>query len=386
MRRAAAAENSREARADRSFPGRTLTVPCDIPALLAQAAREGASDLHLSTGMPPLLRVRGSMVRLQMPPLTAADAMAGIAAILHPEQIKELEERLDLDCGLEMPGVSRVRANFFMQQRGPGAVFRLIPSKIKTLDELGMPPVLKELAMKERGLVVVTGPTGSGKSTTLAAMVDHINENRDSHIITIEDPIEFVHASKRCLVNQREVGSHTGSFAVALRAALREDPDIILVGELRDLETTALAITAAETGHLVLATLHTNSAHQTIDRIIDIFPGEQQSQVRTMLSESLEGIIAQTLLPDRDGGRVAALEILVAVPALRNLIREDKMQQIPSLIQTGAQYGMQTLDQSLLELVEKRKITGKDAVRRSGNQRLLERVSGGAPPAAGRAA
>jgi twitching motility protein PilT len=362
-------------------------VSLDIPALLAQALRDGASDLHLSTGLPPMFRIRGSMVRAATPPLSAEDAEMGMRAILTQDQWKQFVDRQDLDAGLHMEGVSRVRANFFLQQRGPGAVFRLIPSHIKTLDELGMPAVLKELSMKERGLVVVTGPTGSGKSTTLAAMVDYINHNKNAHIITVEDPIEFVHESKNCLVNQREVGSHTSSFATALRAALREDPDIILVGELRDLETTALAITAAETGHLVLATLHTNSAHQTIDRMIDIFPGEQQSQVRTMLSESLEGIIAQTLLADRDGGRVAALEILIAVPALRNLIREDKMQQIPSLIQTGAQYGMQTLDQSLLDLVEKKKITGKDAVRRSGNPRLLERTQApGAPPGASRAA
>ena len=356
-------------------------MPCDLHALLEYAKAEGASDLHISAGLPPMLRVRGSMVRLEREPLSREEARDALDLVLSSELRRKFDDQHDIDFGFELENVTRVRANVFMQQRGPGAVFRLIPSRVSTLDELGLPPVLKELAMKEKGLVVITGPTGSGKSTTLAAMVDYVNSNRSGHIITVEDPIEFVHDSKSCLVNQREVGEHTSSFAVALRAALREDPDIILVGELRDLETTSLAITAAETGHLVFATLHTNSAHQTIDRMIDIFPGDQQSQVRTMLSESLEGIVAQTLLPTRDGtGRVAALEILVAVPAMRNLIREDKMTQIPSLIQTGAQHGMQTLDQSLLDLIEKRKITGKEATRKSGNPRLLENAT---PPTPG---
>ena len=368
-------------------------MPCDINALLKYAKSENASDLHISAGLPPMLRVRGAMMRMQMDPLTREEAHEAIYRILTDENRRIFEERRDLDFGFEIEGVSRFRANVFLQQRGPGAVFRLVPSKVKTLDELDMPQILKDLALKEKGLVVITGPTGSGKSTTLAALVDYVNDKRTAHIITIEDPIEFVHEPKRCLINQREVGHHTVSFATALRAALREDPDIILVGELRDLETTSLAITAAETGHLVLATLHTNSAPKTIDRIVDIFPGEQQAQVRTMLSESLEAVIAQSLMPIRDGsGRVAALEILIGVPALRNLIREDKTEQIPSLIQTGAQYGMQTLDQSLRELVDRKLITRQDAIQKSGNPRLFEHTmpsavpSRGAPPGASTAA
>src|SRR5439155_54723 len=280
------------------------------------------------------------------------EAHTAIFDNLQDDQTKLFEEYRDVDFAFEIPGLSRFRANIMMQNRGEAAVFRLVPNKIRTLEELGMPGVLKTLAEKERGLVVVTGPTGSGKSTTLAAMIDYVNETVRGHIITVEDPIEFVHESKRCLVNQREVGPHTRSFAAALRASLREDPDVILVGELRDLETTQLAISAAETGHLVFATLHTNSAAKTIDRIIDIFPSGQQAQIRTMLSESIEGIVAQTLLPAKDGkGRVAALEVLVGVPALRNLIREDKTAQILSVIQTGAQHGMISLDQHLRELV-----------------------------------
>ena len=357
-------------------------MPCDINALLTYAKEEGASDLHISAGLPPMLRLRGAMVRLELEPLTRKDARDAIYAILTEQRRQAFEERLDLDFGFEIEGVSRFRANVFMQQRGPGAVFRLVPNKVKTLDDLAMPQVLKDLSMKEKGLVVVTGPTGSGKSTTLAAMVDHVNERKTAHIITIEDPIEFVHDPKGCLINQREVGPHTVSFAAALRAALREDPDIILVGELRDLETTSLAITAAETGHLVFATLHTNSAHKTVDRIIDIFPGDQQSQVRTMLSESLEAVIAQTLMPTMDGkGRVAALEVLIGVPALRNLIREDKTAQIPSVIQTGSQYGMQTLEQSLRELVDRRQITREEAILKCGNPHLFEHTTPGPSPA-----
>jgi len=359
-------------------------VPCDLTALLTFAKDEGASDLHVSAGMSPLVRLRGQMVRLQMAPLSRDEAHAAIYDILNDEQKKLFEERHDLDFALEIPGVSRFRANVFVQDRGEAAVFRVIPTQVKALDELGMPRVLKDLASKEKGLVVVTGPTGSGKSTTLAAMVNHVNESLRGHILTVEDPIEFVHTPKNCLINQREVGPHTGSFSAALRAALREDPDVILVGELRDLETTSLAITAAETGHLVFATLHTNSASKTIDRIIDIFPSGQQAQVRTMLSESLEGVVAQTLLPSKDGkGRVAALEVLVGVPALRNLIREDKTAQILSVIQTGAQHGMQSLDQSLRDLVMQGRLSREEAMKKSSNPRLFEGPAGGASGAPG---
>ena len=350
----------------------------DLPALLTFAKEAGASDVHVSAGTPPLLRIRGTMTQVDLPPLSSDDARHVLFDVLNDAQKKAFEERHDIDFAFELPGISRFRANLFLQLRGPGAVFRLIPNRILSLADLGMPPVLKTLAAKEKGLVVVTGPTGSGKSTTLAAMVDHINQERRGHILTIEDPIEFVHPPKNCLVNQREVGPHTDSFLNALRGALREDPDVILVGELRDLETTSLAISAAETGHLVLATLHTNSAAKTIDRIIDIFPSGQQAQVRTMLSESLEGVVAQTLLPSKDGkGRVAALEVLVGVPALRNLIREDKTAQIMSVIQTGAQHGMQSLDQSLRDLVMQGRLAREEAMRKSSNPRLFEGAPSG---------
>ena len=356
----------------------------DLTALLGFAHDQGASDLHISAGLPPMLRIRGEMTRLEMAALSRDDAHAAIYDLLQDEHKRVFEQHRELDFAFEIPGLSRFRANILMQQRGEAAVFRLIPNKVKTLEELGMPKVLKDLSEKERGLVVVTGPTGSGKSTTLAAMVDYINETLRGHILTVEDPIEFVHESKRCLVNQREVGPHTQSFANALRAALREDPDVILVGELRDLETTQLAITAAETGHLVFATLHTNSASKTIDRMIDIFPSGQQAQVRTMLSESLEGIVAQTLLPSKDGkGRVAAIEVLVGVPALRNLIREDKTAQILSVIQTGAQHGMQSLDQSLRDLVMQGRLARHEAMKRASSPHVFEApgVSPGAPGA-----
>jgi twitching motility protein PilT len=354
-------------------------MACDLTALLAFAKDEGASDLHVSAGMPPMLRIRGEMVKLEMPALSPDDTHRAIYDVLNDEQKRIFETRRDIDFAFEIPGVSRFRANVLMQQRGEAAVFRLVPTVVKTLDELNMPQVLKDLTQLEKGLVVVTGPTGSGKSTTLAAVVDHINENHRGHILTIEDPIEFVHTSKKCLVNQREVGPHTESFSNALRAALREDPDVILVGELRDLETTQLAISAAETGHLVLATLHTNSASKTIDRIIDIFPSGQQAQVRTMLSESIEGVVAQTLLPAKDGkGRVAALEVLVAVPALRNLIREDKTMQILSVIQTGAQHGMQSLDQSLRDLVMQGRLSREEAMKKASSPRLFDSPAGGA--------
>lgn len=348
----------------------------DITAILSFAHDQGASDVHVCPGLPPVLRLRGETVQLDMRPIDAEETRAAIYDLMNDDQKRLFEERHDLDFAFEIPGLSRFRANVLVQRLGVQAVFRLVPTRVRSLEELGTPPVLKQLAGLERGLVVVTGPTGSGKSTTLAAMVDHINENERCHILTIEDPIEFVHAPKRSIVTQREVGPHTMSFSNALRAALREDPDVILVGELRDLETTQLAITAAETGHLVFGTLHTNSASKTIDRIIDIFPSGQQAQVRTMLSESIEGVVAQSLLPSKDGkGRVAALEVLVGVPALRNLIREDKTAQILSVIQTGAKDGMISLDQSLRELVMSGKLAREVAMRRSSNPRLFE-----APP------
>ena len=354
----------------------------DLQSLLKATLDAGASDLHLSTGQPPMIRLRGRMVKSQAPALDADNARDIIYSVMSEEHRRQFEDTNELDFAFELPGMARFRANVFRQRHGISAVYRVIITKIRTLDELGTPPVLRELALKERGLVLVTGPTGSGKSTTLAAMIDYVNENRQGHIITIEDPIEFVHESKKCLVHQREVGAHTGSFSAALRSALREDPDILLVGELRDLETTALAVTAAETGHLVFGTLHTNSAAKTIDRLIDIFPADRQSQIRTMLSESLEGVIAQTLLPTADGkGRAAALEILIGVPALRNLIREGKTTQIPSVMQVGAQYGMQTLDQSIMELLATGKISREEAQARTNNPRIAEQP---AAPGAGR--
>ncbi len=356
----------------------------DLVALLRFAKEQGASDLHLSAGMPPMLRINGEMVRLKTEPLTREDALIAVRSVMTDTQRKNFEQHLDIDFAIDIGDVARFRANAFQHHRGAGAVFRVVPNKVVTLDDLGMPKVLKELASRDKGLVLVTGPTGSGKSTTLAAMVDYINEHESGHILTIEDPIEFLHESKRSLVNQREVGPHTEAFATALRAALREDPDVILVGEMRDLDTTQLAISAAETGHLVLATLHTNSAAKTIDRVVDIFPPEQQQQIRTMLSESIEGVITQTLLPSKDGnGRVAALEVLVGVPALRNLIRENKTAQILSVIQTGAQYGMQSLDQSLRELVMQGKLSREEAMKKSSNPSQFDGPNA-APASSGR--
>jgi twitching motility protein PilT len=321
--------------------------------LLAEAEQKGASDLHLSTGEPPTLRVHGDLARTDRPKLDTPGVMKLVDSIMNDEQKAWFKENLEADFATEIPGVGRYRVNVFMQNRGPGAVLRSIPTKIPTMEQLGLPPVFKEICQKERGLVLVTGPTGSGKSTTLAAMVREINENWDAHILTVEDPIEFVHEPIRCVVNQREVGPHTKSFTNALRSALREDPDVILVGEMRDLETISLAITAAETGHLVFGTLHTSSAPKTVDRIIDAFPGDQQSQIRSMLSESLEAVIAQTLMKKVGGGRIAAQEILIGVPAVRNLIREQKLHQIPGMMQTGKAVGMCTLEMALQDLVKK---------------------------------
>ena len=321
--------------------------------LLQEAEQKGASDLHLSTGEPPALRVHGDLTRTERPKLAAAEVLALVESIMGDEHKAAFRANLECDFATEIAGVGRYRVNAFTQHRGPGAVLRSIPTKIPTMEQLGLLPVFKELCTRERGLILVTGPTGSGKSTTLAAMVREINETWDAHILTVEDPIEFVHEPIRCVVNQREVGPHTKSFANALKSALREDPDVILVGEMRDLETISLAITAAETGHLVFGTLHTSSAPKTVDRIIDAFPGDQQGQIRSMLSESLEAVIAQTLLKKVGGGRIAAQEILIGVPAVRNLIREQKLHQIPSMMQTGKNVGMQTLDMALQDLVKK---------------------------------
>ena len=356
-------------------------MACDLVGLLKFAKEQGASDLHLSAGMPPILRINGELVRLKMDAMTAEETLAAMRSVMTELQIKAFQQNMDLDFAIDVPEVARFRANAFQQHRGTGGVFRVIPCAVTPLDQLGMPKIIKELAQREKGLVLVTGPTGSGKSTTLAAMVDYLNETESLHILTVEDPIEFLHTSKRSLVNQREVGPHTSAFASALRAALREDPDVILVGELRDLETTQLAISAAETGHLVFGTLHTNSAAKTIDRVVDIFPSEQQQQIRTMLSESIEGIITQTLLPAKDGkGRVAALEVLVGVPALRNLIRENKTAQILSVIQTGAQHGMQSLDQALRDLVMQGKLSREEAMKKTSNPSQFD-APGGAPAA-----
>ena len=329
----------------------------DITELLAFSAKQGASDLHLSAGLPPMIRVDGDVRRINLPPLEHTEVHSLIYEIMNDKQRKDFEEFLETDFSFEVPGVARFRVNAFNQNRGAGAVFRTIPSKVLTMEDLEMGEVFKDIAMVPRGLVLVTGPTGSGKSTTLAAMVDFINDKRYDHILTIEDPIEFVHESKKCLVNQREVHRDTHGFNEALRSALREDPDIILVGELRDLETIRLALTAAETGHLVLGTLHTTSAAKTIDRVIDVFPAEEKSMVRSQLSESLQAVISQTLLKRANGGRVAAHEIMIGTPAIRNLIREDKVAQMYSAIQTSAGVGMITLDQCLQDMVDKRLVT-----------------------------
>ncbi|MDR7532769.1 MAG: type IV pilus twitching motility protein PilT [Armatimonadota bacterium] len=355
----------------------------DITDLLILTKQAGASDLHLTVGIPPKMRLNGELVTVpDVPPLTKEDLHEMVYEVLTDNQKSRLEEHWDLDFSVELQHLGRFRVNAFRHRLGEGIVFRVIPSKIKSLEELGLPPVLGELALKDRGLILVTGPTGSGKSTTLASMVDLINDRRTCHVITIEDPIEFVHQHRQSVVNQREVGMNAKSFAQALRAALREDPDVILVGELRDLETISMALTAAETGHLVMATLHTSSASKTINRVIDVFPSTQQEQIRVQLAESLLAVVAQTLLPTADGkGRVAAVEVLVATPAVRNMIRENKVHQIPSAIQTGSKDGMQSLDQSLRNLLKARKITLETAQRWAADKTAF--AEGLAPAAAG---
>ncbi|MCQ8848317.1 type IV pilus twitching motility protein PilT [Alteromonas stellipolaris] len=343
----------------------------DITELLAFSVKNKASDLHLSAGLPPLIRVDGEMRKLNVPALDHKQVHALIYEIMNDMQRKEYEENLETDFSFEISGLSRFRVNAFVQNRGAAAVLRTIPNTVLTLDDLGAPEIFKEIINQPTGIVLVTGATGSGKSTTLAAMVDHINSNKREHILTIEDPIEFVHENKLSLVNQREVHRDTHSFSNALRSALREDPDVILVGELRDLETIRLAISAAETGHLVFGTLHTNSAPKTIDRIIDVFPAEEKAMVRSMLSESLRAVISQTLLKKVGGGRIAAHEIMVGIPAIRNLIREDKVPQMYSVIQTGQATGMQTMDQCLQRLLALGAISKEDAAAKSKDKQSM---------------
>ncbi|HHM05698.1 MAG TPA: type IV pilus twitching motility protein PilT [Gammaproteobacteria bacterium] len=340
----------------------------DIAELLAFSVKNAASDLHLSAGLPPMIRVDGDVRRINVPPLEDKAVHSMLYDIMNDKQRKDFEEFLETDFSFEIPGLARFRVNAFNHNRGVGGVFRTIPSNILTLEELGCPDVFKDISDNPRGLVLVTGPTGSGKSTTLAAMIDYKNNSEYGHILTIEDPIEFVHTSKKCLLNQREVHRDTLGFSEALRSALREDPDVILVGEMRDPETIRLALTAAETGHLVFGTLHTNSAAKTIDRIIDVFPAAEKEMVRSMLSESLRAVISQTLLKKIGGGRVAAHEIMIGTPAIRNLIRENKVPQMYSAIQTGHSVGMQTLDQCLLELVKKGVVSRQDAAMRAMNK------------------
>lgn len=340
----------------------------DITELLSFAVKHKSSDLHLSADAPPMIRVDGDVRKINIPALNHKQVQELVYDIMNDRQRKEYEQNLECDFSFEVPDLARFRVNAFVQNRGAGAVFRTIPSDVLTLEQLGAPDIFKTISDNPRGLVLVTGPTGSGKSTTLAAMIDYINENKYHHILTIEDPIEFVHKNKRCLINQREVHRDTHSFSNALRSALREDPDVILVGEMRDLETIRLAMTAAETGHLVFGTLHTTSAPKTIDRIVDVFPGDEKPMIRSMLSESLRAVISQTLLKKVGGGRVAAHEIMIATSAIKNLIREDKIAQMYSSIQTGASHGMQTLDQSLQNLLNQGLVTRADARAKSANK------------------
>jgi len=343
----------------------------DITELLSFCVQNNASDLHLSADLPPLIRVDGELRRVNIPPLDHKSLLHLLYDMMTDQQRRDYEAYLETDFSFNVPGLARFRVNVFNHDRGAGGVFRLIPHEVLTLEELNMPDILRDLACLPHGLVLVTGPTGSGKSTTLAAMIDYINHNRFHHVLTIEDPIEYVHTSDKCLINQREVNRDTQNFNNALRSALREDPDIILVGEMRDIETTRLALTAAETGHLVFATLHTSSAAKTINRVIDVFPVGEKEMVRTMLSESLQAVVSQMLLKKRERGRVAALEIMACTPAIRNLIRENKIAQMASSIQTGSSVGMQTLDQHLQDLVKSNTITTEVANEVASNKGLF---------------
>jgi twitching motility protein PilT len=341
----------------------------DISDLLAFSVKNKASDLHLSAGLPPMIRVHGDVRKINVPAMDHSQVHDMVYDIMNDGQRKVYEETLECDFSFEIPNLARFRVNAFNHNRGSGAVFRTIPSKILSLEQLNCPAIFKDIANTPRGICLVTGPTGSGKSTTLAAIIDYINENEFGHILTVEDPIEFVHTSKKCLINQREVGPHTLSFNNALRSALREDPDVILVGEMRDLETIRLALSAAETGHLVFGTLHTSSAAKTVDRIIDVFPAAEKEMVRSMLSESLRAVISQTLCKTKDEqGRVAAHEIMIGTPAIRNLIRENKIAQMYSAIQTGQNVGMQTLDQNLQDLVKRNVISANEARGKAANK------------------
>ena len=345
--------------------------PITIDDLLMFTKEQGASDLHLSEGSTPMIRIDGRLHKLDLPGLNQEGIKDLLLGAMNPDQRKRFDEGYEIDFAKEIDDNTRFRCNIYKQIQGFAGAFRTIPAEIRSFEELGLPDILKPLSLMDRGLVLLTGPTGSGKTTTLATMVDWINQNKECHIITVEDPVEYFQKSNHSLINQRELGANTHSFANALRAALREDPDVILVGEMRDLETISLALTAAETGHLVLSTLHTSSATKTIDRIIDIFPAEQKSQVRSMLSESVQAVLAQTLLPKKDGGRVAACEVMMATVAVRNLIREDKIYQIPSVIQAGGKSGMQSLDQHLLTLVAEGKIERSVAAQRADNPKLF---------------
>ena len=340
----------------------------DLGDRLRKGVELGCADLHLSAGMPPLMRIDGDMTRVKAPDLEHKNVYSMVYDIMNDKQRKDLEEFLECDFSFEIPNVARFRVNAFNQNRGAAAVFRTIPSEILSLETLNAPKIFKEISDYPRGVVLVTGPTGSGKSTTLAAMVDHKNNTEKGHILTVEDPIEFVHQSKKCLINQREVHRDTLGFNEALRSALREDPDVILVGEMRDLETIRLALSAAETGHLVFGTLHTSSAAKTIDRVVDVFPADEKEMVRAMLSESLKAVISQTLLKKQGGGRVAAHEIMIGTPAIRNLIRENKIAQMYSAIQTGQAFGMQTLDQDLQRLVQSNVVTKEEAASKAANK------------------
>jgi twitching motility protein PilT len=351
-----------------------------IDAFFKLMHEQGASDLHLVAGQPPALRIRGDIERIKYKVLTSDDLRGMLYEITPEHKIKSFEETGDMDFGYEIPGLARYRANYFMQKNGVGAAFREIPNAIMTAEQLGLPPVVSKLAMLPRGLILVTGPTGSGKSTTLASVIDVANRNRKDHIITVEDPIEFVHQSQGCIINQREIGIHTKSFSAALRGALREDPDIILVGEMRDLETISLAVEAATTGHLVFSTLHTSSAHKTVDRVVEVFPAQEQGLIRSTLADGLRAVISQVLFKRIDKiGRIVALEILIATPGVRNLIREGKSHQIPSMIQTGKKYGMTLLDDSIMDLFKRGNISAEDAYAKSNEKARFRPLLKGNP-------